>query len=316
MAMGFKNMKLDRTYEEAAAWVARQNDDAMDWDAFTTWLEADPKHRLAYDEMALMDARLEEDAGRVCQFLGSDEVSSSRGHWVKWAGIGGAAIAAGLGGLLWLQPASDERSVHDFRSPAGKMVRIALGDGGSIALAPLSQLRISGNRMDLKGNAFFDVPHRSGRLLTISAGDFQVEDTGTRFSIEDEPDALSVEVAEGSVKVSSNSLEHTIPLSAGHGVFADRSLGTVRLTLVQREQVGSWRMGKLQFDNAPLALVAEEISRYSDAKVTVDPTIAGKSFSGVIAINHGEGPVQSVAQILALDVKTVDGSQRLQPRIK
>ena len=33
--------------------------DDMDWDGFTLWLEADPRHRAHYDEITLTDAALE-----------------------------------------------------------------------------------------------------------------------------------------------------------------------------------------------------------------------------------------------------------------
>ena len=38
--------------EAAARWHLAQADDDMDWSAFTEWLEADPRHRDAYDAMA------------------------------------------------------------------------------------------------------------------------------------------------------------------------------------------------------------------------------------------------------------------------
>jgi transmembrane sensor len=134
--------------------------------------------------------------------------------------------------------------------------------------------------------------------------------------VENERQTLSVEVAEGSLAIKSDRLAKPVSLSTGHGFVADRSDQRIRLTAIDPAQVGTWRTGKLQFDNAPLALVAREISRYSGEKVMVDPKIANQPFSGVIAINHGEAPVQSLAQILSLEVKTVDGAVRIQPRRK
>jgi transmembrane sensor len=313
-------MTLDRTYEEAAAWLARQHGQAMDWEAFTVWLEADPRNRAAFDSMALLDSELDENASRISKVIARDDLSSANGlprvRWGTWVGFGGAAVAASLAGLLWVQPAAHETATHDFRSPAAKMVRIAFNDGASIALAPASELRVRGDHMDLQGSAFFDIPHLQGRTLNISVREFQVTDIGTRFSIDSEPEAVTIEVAQGSVEVSSSGLAKAISLTPGEGLVADPSGGTVRLTSVDAQEVGSWRAGKLQFNNAPLALVAQEISRYSGEKVAVDPTISGQPFSGVIAINHGEAPVETLAQILSLEIKTVDGARRLQPRRK
>ena len=309
-------MTLDRIDEEAAAWLARELADGMDWDRFTLWLEADPRHRAAYDALALIDRNIDENAGRISRAMADGPphpVSRQRVRWGRWAGFGGGAIAAGLGVALWLQPGGHETS-RDYRSGTAETVRIALGDGGSILLAPRSHVRIHGPQIDLQGAAFLDVPHRPNRALALNVGEFRVTDTGTRFAVENEPAALTIEVAEGSVVVSSDSLPRSLALSAGRSLVADRSQGTVRMAAVDPPQVGDWRSGKLQFDNAPLALVAQEISRYSDERVTVVPELANQPFSGVIAISHGEAPAQTLAQILSLEVKSVDGSLRLQPR--
>lgn len=70
----------------------------------------------------------------------------------------------------------------------------------------------------------------------------------------------------------------------------------------------------MQFDEAPLSLVARDISRYSGKRVTVDQAIADQPFSGVIAINDGQPAAQTLAQILSLDARQVDGGLRLEPR--
>jgi transmembrane sensor len=103
-------------------------------------------------------------------------------------------------------------------------------------------------------------------------------------------------------------------LHAGHGLHADRSSAAVQLVSVEPRRIATWRNGKLQFDEVPLALVARDISRYSGRKVTVDRAIAGQPFSGVIAIDQGEAPEQTLAQILSLDIERVDGASRLRPR--
>ena len=41
--------------ERAIAWQQAIAGDDMDWAAFTAWLEADPRHRGAFDDIALID---------------------------------------------------------------------------------------------------------------------------------------------------------------------------------------------------------------------------------------------------------------------
>jgi transmembrane sensor len=311
-------MSIDRIYEEAAGWLVRQQDDAMDWDGFTLWLEADPRHRVVYDELALLDSDLDDYAKRLkgdptaSEPVAANDASPVR--WKRWAGFGGAAMAAGLAMTLVLQPATTDIRSQDYRSMPGKSIQVALADGGRVVLAPESHLRVHGSDMAIEGTGYFDVPHKPGRTLTVSAGDFMVTDIGTRFSVANEPDGVSVDVEQGALSVASQRLPAPIALRAGHGLRADRSSATVRLVSVMPERVAAWRSGKLQFDEAPLALVVRDISRYSGRKVTVDRAIANQPFSGVIAIDQGEAPEQTLAQILSLDVQKVDGATRLQPR--
>jgi transmembrane sensor len=311
-------MTMDRIYEEAANWLVRERDDGMDWDGFTAWLEADPRHRAAFDELALIDAALDEHPDVLASTAPMPRRIAANDrqtvHWGRWAGLGGGAIAAGLALVFALQPIGRDLPVQDYRSAAGKSSQIALDGGTRVILAPASHLTVQGEQLALEGTGYFDVSHKSGRTLTIRAGDFQITDIGTQFSVENEAEGVSVDVAEGSLSVKSDLLTKPIALTAGHGLRADRSSGTVRLTSVDPQQIASWRSGKLQFDQTPLVLVARDISRYSNEKVTVDPAIADQPFSGVIAIDEGASPARAVAQILSLEARPVDGGIRLESR--
>jgi transmembrane sensor len=215
--------------------------------------------------------------------------------------------------VLALQPSAHELPIQEYRSAVGKSVEVTLDGGAKILLAPVSDLKVQGKHVSLQGTGYFDVPHQPGRTLTISAGDLTIKDIGTRFSVANEIEGAEVEVAEGSVSVTSDRLAQRIVVPAGRGLLVNNRGGTVRLISVAPLQVAGWRTGNLQFDQVPLALVARDVSRYSGAKVTVDPAIAEQPFSGVIAVNHGEAPARTLAQILSLEVKKVGGVIRLEP---
>lgn len=304
----------DDIADQALAWLALQDDVRMDWLAFTAWLEADPRHRKIYDELALIDSDL--TAHRVVlrgpsmpvHAVGPNRQRSWR--TVPW--IGGA-VAASLAAVMILQPVSQVPMGQDYRA-ARTMKAVALRDGTRVTLSPGSHLAENGNAMSLEGSAFFDVPHRPGRTLTVAAGDFSITDIGTRFSVTSEPGDVSVDVAEGSLTVKSTGLERPIALKAGQGIIADDKSGAIRRTKLASDDVAGWRNGKLQFNEMRLALVARRISRYSGVKLTVDPAIADRTFSGVIAIEPGASPAKALAQILALDVAQEPDGLRLRAR--
>lgn len=306
----------DRIYDEAAGWLMRQYDDTMDWDGFTHWLEANPDHRLAFDELASVDARLNRHSQRI--FAAEPAIAtverSHRVRWRPWAGFGGAAIAAGLTIMVTLQSTSRTIAMEVHRSAPGKTVVVALHKGGEVILAPASQLTIKGENLALRGTAYFDIPHKPGRTLTVSAGDFKVVDIGTRFAVANETDGLDVAVAQGSLSIASARLMKPISLTMGQELRADRSGGTIHVLTVDPQDIATWRAGRLQFDQAPLALVARDVSRYSGERITVDPAVAGQPFSGVIAIGHGEAPARTLAEILSLRATKANGGVRLEPR--
>ena len=53
----------ERVLDEALAWQQALERDDADWDAYTVWLEADPRHRQVFDEVALTDRIVSERAG-------------------------------------------------------------------------------------------------------------------------------------------------------------------------------------------------------------------------------------------------------------
>jgi len=224
-------------------------------------------------------------------------------------------IAAGLALLLVMHDfRPGDIAPRSYQTAAGQTREFAFGGDIRATLAPESQLVVRGSDIQLAGVAYFDVPHRAGRTLSVHAGALEVKDIGTLFSVGNSDGIVRVEVAKGSVQIRSARLAKPLSLSGGHALLADSSTGSIRLLTIAPSDVGSWRSGKIRFDGESLRLVARELSRYSGTKVSVDPTIAGRPFSGVISIENGVPPARSLANILDLDMRAVDGGIRLQPR--
>ncbi len=306
-------MTDQRIEQEAVAWLTRQHDDAMDWDGFTVWLEADPRHRETFDAFALLDSDLDRHAATIFPLEQANQPQPAPGkfRWAAWGG--GGAIAAALALAFFVQRPEPAARPTQFATVAGETKQIRLADGTRVALAPASSLSVAGNGLALAGTAYFDVPHRDGRTLTITAGDFVISDVGTRFAVSNDPEGVRVDMADGVVMVGSARLAAPIRLTAGRSMIANNATGSVSLGGVVPAQVAGWRTGELRFDHAPLTVVVRELSRYSGTKVSVDPAIAERPFSGVITIRNGSSSARSLAQIMALDIQPVDGGMRLEP---
>lgn len=317
------NRHDDQIMAEAARWHIASDGDAMDWDAFTLWLEADPRNAAAYDEVALADGLLQDhrsileplpSAGEASLLVPANDGAeivrpAFRKHW-RWAGM---AIAASLVAVLaipqFLSPASQV-----YETAAGSR-EIALQDGSTILLAPRSRITIEGraqDRMALSGGALFDIRHDPDRQLSITAGDLQISDIGTRFDVQAQDSLVRVAVVEGKVEVSSERLGAPVRLSAGNGLSFDGQGGEARVAAVRSQDVGSWRDGRLSYEDAPLALVAADLHRYAGVTVEVPAALRDRRFSGTLAVGDGNAALRDLAQVMGLRLGGRIGAWRLE----
>ena len=289
--------------EAAARWHLAQADDDMDWAAFTDWLEADPRHRDAYDAMALLDDRIHA-AGPALHPRAASSMPERRSlRWGAWSAIAAVVIAAVLG-LLYQGRRAGEPTVIAYRTGPGQVRTIRLADGSRAILAPGSVLRVPASReqaLTLVGAAFFDVRHDAGRPLTVQAGRYTIRDVGTRFDSAMGEGLVRVAVAE----VSSPDRGDAMAVVAGRALtMQGQDRGA--LQPIDVSTVGGWRSGPLVYDDVPLGLVVADIARASGTAVTVDRAVAERRFSGMIAQGDGRRMAKSLAALTGLALR-VDG---------
>ncbi len=312
------NRDEDTILTEAAEWHAKCDSDAMDWEGFTTWLEADPRHSKAYDEIALGDALLIDHASELDARFAASTVANQADApktnftWKRWAGV---AIAASLVAVMVVPTfVNTSEAVYetDFASR-----RIALDDGSRVILAPHSRLSIEGRsqaRIALSGGAWFDIVHDPDRSLAISAGGVEIRDIGTQFDVQSDKDHVRVEVADGKVEVTSAALSAPVRLSAGKALHFDGAAGLATVSPVDLNDAGEWRSGRLTYDSAPLSLVAADLARYADVTVMVPDSLGNRRFSGTLVISDGEAAVRDLSQVMELSLDSDAGGYRLGER--
>ena len=70
----------DDIYEAAARWHQAQARDDIDWDAFAAWLDADPRHRDAYDDIALLDEDIDRSRDTIVAMLPANDSDPHLDH--------------------------------------------------------------------------------------------------------------------------------------------------------------------------------------------------------------------------------------------
>lgn len=297
--------------DQAAAWHVASSDDAMDWDGFTAWLEADPRHRKAYDQIALTDAAVGEHREILVDVAEQPAVGSGRSRpRLAWAG---GAIAAALVAMV---------AVPQFlRDPAtvfatdGTSRQIAFADGTQIVLAPHSRLeaREANTRLALDGGAWFAVPHDPSRRMEIAAGPVTISDIGTEFDVQTSAATVRVAVAEGQIDASAAALDRPLTVAGGQAVAYDVKAGTATLRRVARPSVGSWRSAQLNFTDAPLSLVVADLERYAGVHVAIPKNLQNRRFSGSLNIRDGAAAARNLAGLMGLALRRVGSGYRLEP---
>jgi transmembrane sensor len=282
----------------------RHGDDAA-WDAFAQWLEEDPRHAEAYDEIERTDLAIEPLLPEITFREAANDVAppaeASPRRLRQW-GIWGGAIAASLAAVVTLAP--------QWTSSRYEVVTLP-GQHRTVSLDPTTQIILNGaTRMTFdrrnprfaalaEGEALFRVRHDGAKPFRLEMGNDRVEDVGTVFNVVRADGEVRVAVAEG--KVVYNPESHAIALDAGQALIDRAGSDTVRVTSVSAEAVGGWNAGRLIYAGAPLSQVAADLSRAVGVRIAVAPALADRLFSGAIALD-GSGTAQFARLQLALNV--------------
>jgi transmembrane sensor len=309
----------DDIISAAATWHVASEGDAMDWDGFTAWLEADPRHRAAYDEIALGDAMITAHSTAVFTAANDVGVAEDRpvrrgGGWRTWGPIALAASLAMVVALPFAMRAND--TVY---ATGAQAQTVRLPDGSTVALAPHSRLSLEDGGMTdiaLDGGAMFDIRHDPNRAMAITAGGLTISDIGTRFDVQAVPGDVRIAVAQGEVHVSAASFATPVRLPAGQALSWDRAGGHVRVGPVVTADVGSWQSGRLSYDGTPLALVAQDLSRYAGIRIVVAGSARDRPFSGTLSLEHGDAVAQDLAQLMGLPLAHSGDTYRLGERAR
>ncbi|MDH3352621.1 MAG: FecR domain-containing protein [Gammaproteobacteria bacterium] len=301
--------------EDAATWMAMLDSDscnAADQLAFARWLDEDLRHRLAFEELSEVWARL--------KTLADVEPLMERGNIVRLQsaaspGAESNAAAAVSGGSGWSAIAATVIialgvAMHLVFSVAGEELATEVGESRHIVLNDGSMLEmnarttmqvvIDDSRREVqmsRGEAVFHVASDS-RPFVVRTAMGTIAALGTTFNVEVDNELLEVSVIEGQVSVMSN--ESPLPLTEydgdvdirlarsvahlGAGEWLEVSGSTQRQRVLGTEEFRkrlSWRSGVVSFEEQPLQAVVEEMRRYNHVSIHVaDSALSGLKISG------------------------------------
>ncbi|QHE92557.1 DUF4880 domain-containing protein [Pandoraea fibrosis] len=320
-------------------------------DARDAWLAADPLHRAEYAALQrVWQAAAAVPVDRMRQLTASTEAQATVGMQShdpgprrSPKGLASAltlVLGVAIGAVLLRTPAlapgdtiqashpsapADSDGAQAFSTRAGERRTVTLADGTSVELSTRTVIRVHyrPERRDVtlvEGEAMFSVTHNPSRPFVVDAGNGQITVTGTRFDVRRASSGVVVAVESGSVKVDGRAAQSprvpqtpTVTLTSGLGttIRSDGSLAPAQS--VDLASSLAWREGKLVFQNATLADVVAEVSRYRESPVTVADNPTGQlRVSSVFSADNTDALLAALPQFLPVTVRFLpDGSVRI-----
>jgi transmembrane sensor len=279
--------------EDAHLWAIRvQESSFSDWDALTAWLKADPANLVAYEEVLAQEDWLDQVfASRLAE---PDVQQAARGRrWHGWgAGIAAAAVALASWSMI-----DRGGAMQEITTPPGQHRTIALADGSRIVLNGGARISFASDKPReialAQGEVLFDIRHDARDPFIVTAGDTRLIDAGTVFNVVREEGAIAVAVAEGEVIYRPGNEE--IRLHPGDVLSRDDAGAKPVVRKVSPQAIGSWRSGRLDYQDASLAEVARDLGRNIGRPVLAAEGLRSTRFTGTLAVDGNAQDVLSRA---------------------
>jgi len=209
----------------------------------------------------------------------------------------------------------DQQVSSVIYAPMGSRVSFNLPDGTTGWLNSGSKLAYSqpfskNRKVELEGEAWFDVLHNTEHPFTISAGKSIVTVLGTSFNLSAYPEERYVEVVlqDGKVEFSDQSLDEHVTLKPSERlVFKDNKL---ELNTVDPSKYKGWTDGKLIFRGDDMAEVARRIERWYDVKVEIaDKDLLQYSFRATFEDDSLDEVLKLICKTSPIDYKVLQRTQ-------
>lgn len=144
--------------------------------------------------------------------------------------------------------------------------RILLKRGGQLAYA--ADYGQSERRVELRGEAYFEVEPDAERPFLVQRGEVTLRVVGTSFNLKiDQEGSLEVEVSSGRVKL--ETATDSLPVSKNErGTY--RPASGLKKVAAPNLNAHAWRTGELKFSATPLSDVLDAVERAYDVSLIMD----------------------------------------------
>lgn len=218
-----------------------------------------------------------------------------------------------------ISEAATGASFYHYKTAIQEMRTVELEDSSRIDLNSDTQIQVaisSEKRLVSfsKGEAYFDVAPDSSRPFLVETEHGVISVVGTEFNVNKVDGVVEIEVYEGVVRVALKQEITPILLRAGEGVRlgANRGIESIRITQAQP----AWKYGWLDIHNQSLSYVVEQLNRYSNKKILLEPKIQQDKISGRFNIHDIQRTLEELSDVYELELHEYIDSNFLSRKLK
>ena len=255
------------------------------------WIDRDPANRRELlAERRLFDSMLMlADPGRTTRKPKVLTLPRWTREVLKYAAV--ILVVAGAGGI-YVSRMYDKFLLtgNTITVPAGQHIDVQLPDGTKVCMNALSELHYPTffigreRKVQLKGEAFFDVSHDRKHPFVVETYACDVEVLGTKFNIEAYPDseAITTTLLEGSVEVESRLSRECIRMVPSQQLSYDIQSGEMKLsTISDSKEPVRWKDNVWVLHQTPFTQVCHRLEQMFNVKIVImNDKFIGKKFTG------------------------------------
>lgn len=211
----------------------------------------------------------------------------------------GITITKKDNGQLIYNVTGDPSKITEFNTiivPKGGKYVVCLPDGTKVWLNAESTLRYPASfaslperKVELVGEAYFEVAHLEKQPFTVHSPGQVVTDIGTKFNINAYPGNANLKTA---VVEGAASVNKTVLVAGQQAVLSEKGLA---LVAIDSAEVLAWKNGFFQFTNEDVKTGMAQIARWYDVEVVYQDDKLSRSFDGSFS---RDSQLSSVIKIL------------------
>lgn len=220
---------------------------------------------------------------------------------LKYAAVLLAGFFVAVAAVKWHDAGTDTVAMQELLVPSGQHARLLLSDGSKVWVNAGSRLRYPSHfdgerRIELQGEALFDVAKDSLRPFIVSAGGMAVKVLGTKFDVRAYADkSFSVSLLRGLVRVYREGTGEAGVILHPNERFT--MAGGQYVVDAGSEDVAAWTNGIIVFRSTRMADIVKELQSMYNVRITVrDRSILDFEYSGKFRQRDG---VMAILQLVS-----------------